>query len=687
MALYRRGPVFWWKSRLRFSSVPSHHTMVRISLRTASPQQARSRAAELDLAKDAMMEQMPILRRNVKAEDMPGLYKRAFERELDRVIISQFQEPGRVNDHLAFNRHYARYFTLLATEPQLLDGSLESYEELRERGLSEADADALTALASRHKRQLPISRGQLMQDLREQGIEPGERNLAASGRVVAAAYRNANIVACSELGSPLPEGDIWPLPPQLDWLARTEEKLASASHGRADTNSDVTPSAESVSEEEPTQDQVPLISAYAQQALAKKINDGAWDRGRIRDINGAVAIFIAANGDLPVNIIVQKHLIAMKDLFPRLPVVYGRERKNQNGEKVRETIEEALQRGDDLREKWNKDPVAADAQGLPYVGLSLTTQRKHMTWISALVTHLEGHNPALAPTGLNFTAVRKILVNPKKQGERQSVKNNQKRNAGRLPWDRDELRQMLETPVWYGCAGLWNRFEPGEEVIHDGSYWVLPLVISTLARSDEIAGLAVADVVLDCEIPYLHIRENSLRRIKTVSSTRKVPIAKKILALGFRDYVLVMKQAGHRALFPEFEHDTMEFDKCFYKDLFRPLRSLVFPHGTSRKRGRKDVDVPSIRTMGFNVLRDEEEKTGRQVFNKAHRQGLGGHEPNDTEGRHYDDDFEPHQLVELVEVLAELLPEIPRRPLNLRPLEHQKFGKPRGRRKKPTAFC
>ena len=632
------------------------------------------------------MEQMPALRRNVKAEDMPALYKRAFERELDRVILAQFHEPGRVDDHLAFNRHYARYFTFLATEPQLLDGSLESYEALRKRGMSEADADALTALASHHRHYLPISRGQLVQDLQEQGIEPGERNLAASGRVVAAAYRNANIEACSELGSPLPEGDIWPLPPQLDRLARMEENSARATQGTADLINDVTPSTESISQEEPTQAQVPLISAYAQQALAKKVKDGAWDKGRIRDINGAVAIFIAANSDLPVNIIAQKHLIAMKDLFPRLPVVYGRERKNQDGEKVRETIEEALQRGDDLREKWNKDPVAADAEGLPYVGLSLTTQRKHITWISALVTHLEGHAPSLAPKGLNFTAVRKTLVNPKKQGERHSVKNNQKRNAGRLPWDRDELRQMLETPVWYGCAGLWNRLEPGDVVIHDGSYWVLPLVISTLARSDEIAGLAVADVILDCEVPYLHIRENSLRRIKTVSSARKVPIAKKILALGFGEYVAAMKQADHRALFPEFEHDTMEFDKCFYKDLFGPLRSLVFPHGTSRKRGRKDVDVPSIRTLGFNVLRDEEEKTGREVFNKAHRQGLAGHEPNDTEGRHYDDDFEPHQLVELVEVLEDLLPEIPKLPLNLRPPEHQKFGKPRGRRKKTIAF-
>lgn len=682
MAIYRRGSVFWWKSRLRLGSVLARPTMIRLSLRTPSPHQARTRAAELDLAKDAMMEQMPMLRRNVKPEDMPALYKRAFERELDRVVMAQFQEPGRVDDHLAFNRHYARYFTLLATEPHLLDGSVESFREHVARGLSEADADALAALATRHKRQLPISRGQIMNDLREQGIEPNERNLAASGRVTAAAYRNANIKACGELGSPLPEEDIWPLPRQLDRLAKMEEGLAPAGHGETGPNTEITATAERISQEEPAQVEAPVISAYAQQALAKKINDGAWDKGRTRDINGAVAIFTAANGDLPVNAISQKHLIAMKDLFARLPVVYGRERSDESGKKVRESIEEALQRGDALRLKWDEDPTGADAEGLPYVGLSLTTQRKHMTWISALMTHLDGHAPDLAPKGLNFSAVRRTLVNPKKQGDRHSVKNNQKRNTGRLPWDPDELRQMLETPVWQGCAGLWKRFEPGDEVIHDGSYWVLPLVISTLARSDEIAGLAVADVVLECEVPYFHIRETNLRRIKTISSARRVPIAKKLLDLGFPEYVAAMKQAGHRALFPEFEHPTMDFEKCFYKDLFGPLRQLVFPQGTSRKRGRKDVDVPSIRTLGFNVLRDKESQTKLKVFDKQHRQGLGGHEPGDTASRHYEDDFEPHELLELVEVLAAMLPNIPKRPLRLRPLEYQRFGKPRGRRKK-----
>ena len=654
MALYRRGPVFWWKSRLRFSSVPSHHTMVRMSLRTASPQQARSRAAELDLAKDAMMEQMPILRRSVKADDMPALYKKAFERELDRIIMAQFQEPGRINDHRAFNRHYARYFTLLATEPQLLDGSLESFEELR-------------------------SRGQLMEDLRSQGIEPSDRNLTASGRIAAVAYRNANIEACRELGLPLAESELLPLPQHLERFAEHTDVASSSGPALSERDCQSTIAPQGVVRQPTAPADGPLLSVYAEDVLKMKIRDGSWDKERMRDIHGAIRIFIAANGNIPINAITQKHLIAMKDLFPRLPVVYGRMRK---GEEVRETIEEAVARGDVLRREWDENPTAADAAGLPYVGLSKVTQGKHMTWMSALITHVEGHDPDLAPQGLNFSAIRKTLVNPKKQGDRHSVKNNQKRNAGRLPWDRHDITKMLQAPVWHGCASLWRRFEPGEQIIHDGCYWVLPILICTLARSDEIAGLSVADVILDSEVPYLEIRETNLRRIKTVSSTRQVPIASKILDLGFAQYVDAMRSAGHWALFPEFKHETMDFDKCFYKDLFEPLRKLVFPAGTTRKRGRKDVDVQSIRTLGFNVLRAKESETGRTVFNKEHRKALGGHEPDDTEGLHYDEDFKPSELVELVEALAELLPAMPVRPLNLRPPENQKFGKPRGRPKK-----
>lgn len=247
------------------------------------------------------MVQMPLLRRSMKADDMPALYKQAFERELDRIILSQFQEPGRVDDHLAFNRHYARYFSLLATEPQLLDASMESHQELVARGLGENDADALAAIASRHKHQRPISPGQLADDLRVQGIEPSERNLAAGARIAATAYRNANIEACEELGSPLPAGDVWPLPKHLERLAHAEAVPAVLAP--------VQPAKEALEEAPAATNEgsppfvAPPLSVYAKEALRKKITHGAWDKGRKRDIEGAVRIFIAANGDIPVNAI------------------------------------------------------------------------------------------------------------------------------------------------------------------------------------------------------------------------------------------------------------------------------------------------------------------------------------------------------------------------------------------------
>ena len=82
-----------------------------------------------------------------------------------------------------------------------------------------------------------------------------------------------------------------------------------------------------------------------------------------------------------------------------------------------------------MADHWNKDPIAAHAEGLPYVGLSLTTQHKHMTWISALVTYLEGHNPALTPKGLNFTA-------PRQFGLLHALGNTCRRSDGHRAWSR-----------------------------------------------------------------------------------------------------------------------------------------------------------------------------------------------------------------------------------------------------------
>lgn len=639
-----------------------------------------------------MMEQLPILRRQIRPDDLPALFKRAFERELDRTILAQISDPGRADEHRNVNLHYARYFTLLAEKPYLLDGSLESFEDLRAMGLSEAHADALSILAQRHRHQPPVSSRYIADDLRELGVEPTQSNLKVSARVAAAAYREASIASCEELGMPMRSDEIWPLPPPLQKFA---DQIAEP---RAHSVSAPLPVPEhfppapvvqiagsmpaSSNPPQASAPPSPLISELAQTALAKRIEEGTWRRERRRDIEAAVALFIAANGDVRINEITQTHLIAMKDLFLRLPREYGRERNDENGNKVRETIAEALVRGDKLLAEWRRDPVVADANGLPYVGLSLVTQKKHLTWISALFTYIQGIAPALAPNGLNFKAVRKACAQPPHQGDRHSIKKSKKKNSNRLPWRPTDISRLFQAPVWQGCRGLFDKLVEGDEIYHDGDYFALPLITTTKSRSNEICGLAVDDIFLDCKTPFIWIRPNALRDLKNDQSERRVPIASRILELGFGEFVEAMRIAGHKALFPEYHHPTMKFETVFRKNLFNPLRTYCFPNGTSRKRGRKDVDAQSIRTFGIDETEAHYGRTWDPAFDEKHRRGLGGHEQKGTDGKIYEDDFEPHELLPQVEFLASFLPPIPKRPLNIRPPEFQKFGKPRGRRKK-----
>ncbi len=637
------------------------------------------------------MEQLPVLRRQVKPEDLPALFKRAFERELERITMAQFLEPKRV-PHRELNKHYARYFTLLAEQPHLLDGGEDSEQQFQDLGLAETDAAGLAALLHTHRHRVPVSPGYIADDLRAAGVEPTETNMRAVARVTAAAYREANIAACEELGLPMAPDEVWPLSGTLAKLARQvsgakaqaeSQPLPDMAHPLAVPS---IPSPLAAPSPRPIpqgpKPLAPLISELAQMALAKRIGEGTWRNDRRRDIDAAVALFIAANGDVRINEITQSHLIAMKDLFLRLPREYGRERNDERGNKVRETIAEALVRGDKLLAEWKRDPVTADTKGLPYVGVCLATQKKHLTWISSLFTYIEGIEPALAPTGLNFTAIRKACVQPPYQGNRHSIKKGKKKNSNRIPWIADELTKLFQAPIWQGCHDLLNKLIPGNQVYHDGDYFALPLITTTKTRSNEICGLALDDIFLDCKHPYIWIRPNGLRDLKNDQSERVVPIASRILELGFADYVAAMRAAGHKALFPEYQHATMKFETVFRKNLFDPLRAYSFPNGTSRKRGRKDVDIQSIRTFGMDETEDYYERTRDPAFDEKHRKGLGGHEQADTAGRVYENDFKPHELLPQVEFLASFLPPIPKRPLNIRPPEYQQFGKPPGRRKK-----
>jgi len=58
----------------------------------------------------------------------------------------------------------------------------------------------------------------------------------------------------------------------------------------------------------------------------------------------------------------------------------------------------------------------------------------------------------------------------------------------------------------------------------DEMRWLLALISDTGMRLSEAAGLALNDIVLDSKIPYINLKPNGSRRLKTKQSVRKIPL-------------------------------------------------------------------------------------------------------------------------------------------------------------------
>ncbi|MGO4660199.1 hypothetical protein AB4Z34_36465, partial [Ensifer sp. 2YAB10] len=59
---------------------------------------------------------------------------------------------------------------------------------------------------------------------------------------------------------------------------------------------------------------------------------------------------------------------------------------------------------------------------------------------------------------------------------------------------------------------------------HDDIRWLLAMLIDTGARPSEIAGLALSDLHIDAEIPYVEIRVHPWRNLKTSAAQRRIPL-------------------------------------------------------------------------------------------------------------------------------------------------------------------
>lgn|GEM_PF-1031954 len=150
---------------------------------------------------------------------------------------------------------------------------------------------------------------------------------------------------------------------------------------------------------------------------------------------------------------------------------------------------------------------------------------------------------------------RWIDINP---ADDTMAKPARKRKA-RLPFDADDIGEIFCKPAFTGFSGRADagyREQPGNQVVRDAKFWMPILALYTGARMEEIGATLVSEIreidgVWAIDIVDRGDEDDDAhdRSIKNEQSRRIVPLHKRLIDMGFIDYVREQDKAGF--LFPD----------------------------------------------------------------------------------------------------------------------------------------
>jgi integrase len=127
-------------------------------------------------------------------------------------------------------------------------------------------------------------------------------------------------------------------------------------------------------------------------------------------------------------------------------------------------------------------------------------------------------------------------------------------------------KTLFSLPPWQGCANARQRFNAGDQIIHDSLYWILPIIWYSGMRREEACKLCAADIkVSDDGIVYFDVADTEAGRLKNVASRRLIPVADELLRLGFLEFVELKRTAQEELLFPELLSETRNMGESYYR--------------------------------------------------------------------------------------------------------------------------
>lgn len=562
----RASGTYVLRKRISFRNQRSQH--ISYSLRTKEPCVARIRAAAACAALDRVVTVLNIsfsVNGGARpASELAEIARRALDSQLGFALQEQLAGPDPDAEEAA--RVFGDFYALAAHQggTVTIDGDVRA--KLVAEGRTPGHMRKLDLLVRHNTGCQPLSDRHLEFQLEAMGMTFRSPQASVDRQILLRAWADAQFRA-AQLHSPAVQDQPQPIQYLLD-----AGKNAALTGGQAHCPSQ---SASIDVEDNPpsTAPSMPLLSEIIPKIVAGIVEAGNWQGGPgsvaedAERLLGQVAWMI---GDLPVDQYTQRHIADFHREMMAMP-------KTVRAKTV-----------------WHQ-PYAVAKKSFPLLTSknkrNVRTMNKDLAYISTFAERMvsEGYWAEEA-------------IQPLRLSHKVSKKQKQKAKA---PWTIEHVRQMLSCPIYSGNGGPKRRLRPGDFLYQDAAYWLLPLAAFSAGCQEELAGLLIDDLVFDTAIPFMVIRENSLRGLKRDARERVVPIHPRLLALGFQEYVECLRQEGATQVFPELwinpvkrggdQYRAIVWDKLI---IWLRAQEVVIPLGINGKA----ADFHSIRSTVLSLL-------------------------------------------------------------------------------------
>ncbi|WP_162150943.1 DUF6538 domain-containing protein [Ahrensia sp. 13_GOM-1096m] len=374
--------------------------------------------------------------------------------------------------------------------------------------------------------------------------------------------------------------------------------------------------------------------------------DGQWDAKTKQQARQTIKLFRAILDEAEVthtSEIRQKHVKDFSQFLRQIHKDYGRSIRS---DQPYPTPAQLRSRAAYLKKQGAK------------TGLSAPTIRRHFVYVQAFEKHLRSAGVRVIKFDYDG------LLPPKKSKSQQ--------NAASPKPELDKLEGVFKLPPFTGCKSELKQSYPGNEVYHTGVYWCMLALVYTACRRGEIAQLDVKDIEEIDGIPIIHFRNSETKRVKNISSIRKIPVPREMLRLGFLDYVSKIKKLGYEKLFPDLFHAHIKND---------PGERIYHILDKSRKayNAEHTAELISWDRMLHAIRHGINTALYRAGVSSEDRRTLMGQTGASTNEIVYTGSATPQQIRDVMDKLPIITAHLKARPINLLPWIAEKRIAPWGR--------